>query len=73
MYKYKLSFEAEEDIKRIFEYGLGSFGLMQANKYYDMLFECFSKIASNPYLFPEVTKYQNVQRFCVCESKKRKF
>ncbi|MFA5298380.1 MAG: hypothetical protein WC389_09275 [Lutibacter sp.] len=31
-----------------------------------MLFECFSKIASNPYLFPEVTKYQNVQRYCVC-------
>ena len=36
MYKYYLSFEAEEDIIRIFEYGLGRFGLKQANKYYDM-------------------------------------
>ena len=66
MYKHKLSFEAEEDISRIFEFGLGRFGLMQANKYYDMLFDCFEKITSNPYMFPEVIKYQNIQRFCVC-------
>lgn len=66
MFKYKLSIETEEDIVRIFEYGLGRYGLAQANKYYDMLFECFEKIASNPYMFPEVVKYQNVQRYCVC-------
>ena len=66
MYKYFLSFEAEEDIVRIFEFGLGQFGLQQANKYYDMLFECFVKIASNPFMFPEVIKYNSVQRYCVC-------
>ena len=66
MYKYHLSFEAEEDIVRIFEYGLGRFGLQQANKYYDMLFDCFNKIASNPFMFPVVTKYKDVERFCVC-------
>ena len=66
MYKFALSFEAEEDITRIFEFGLGRFGLIQANKYYDMLFECFKKIASNPYLFPAVIRYKNVERFCVC-------
>lgn len=66
MYKYHFSFEAEEDIVRIFEYGLGRFGLQQANKYYDMLFECFNKIASNPFMFPVVTKYRDVDRFCVC-------
>jgi toxin ParE1/3/4 len=66
MYKYHLSYEAEEDIGRIFEYGLGRFGLQQANKYYDMLFECFNKIASNPFIFPVVTKYKDVERFCVC-------
>ena len=38
MYKYILSFEAEDDILRIFDFGLGRFGLLQANKYYDMLF-----------------------------------
>jgi toxin ParE1/3/4 len=66
MYKYHLSYEAEEDIVRIFEYGLGRFGLQQANKYYDMLFECFNKIASNPFMFPVVIKYKDVERFCVC-------
>lgn len=66
MYKYKLSIEAEEDIVRMFEYGLRRFGLMQANKYYDMLFECFNKIASNPFLFPVVSRYKDVERFCVC-------
>ncbi|WP_269240333.1 type II toxin-antitoxin system RelE/ParE family toxin [Flavobacterium limnophilum] len=66
MYKCHLSFEAEEDIVRIFEYGLWRFGLQQANKYYDMLFDCFNKIASNPFMFPVVTKYRDVDRFCVC-------
>ncbi len=66
MYKYILSFEAEEDIIRIFEFGLGRFGLNQANKYYDMLFECFNKIASNPYMFPETIKNKTSYRFCVC-------
>ena len=66
MYNYKLSLEAEEDIIRIFEYGVHQFGIDQANKYYEMLFACFEKIASNPFMFPEVTKYNNVERYCVC-------
>jgi toxin ParE1/3/4 len=66
MYNYHLSYEAEEDIVRIFEYGLRRFGLQQANKYYDMLFECFTKIASNPFMFPVVTKYKDIDHFCVC-------
>ena len=66
MYKCHISFEAEEDIVRIFEFGLNRFGLQQANKYYDMLFECFNKIASNPYMFPVDSKYKGVARFCVC-------
>lgn len=66
MYKYKLSLEAEEDILRIFEYGLTRFGIVQAIRYYEMLFDCFSKIATNPFLFPEVHSYKNVERYCVC-------
>ncbi len=66
MYNYKLSFEAEEDIIRIFEYGLGRFGLQQAIKYYDMMYDCFDKIASNPFMFPVVSNYKNAERFCVC-------
>jgi toxin ParE1/3/4 len=66
MYDYKLSFEAEEDVIRIFEYGLGRFGLQQAIKYYDMMYDCFDKIASNPFMFPVVSYYKNADRFCVC-------
>ncbi len=66
MYNYKLSFEAEEGIIRIFEYGLGQFGVLQAAKYYDMLYECFAKIASNPFMFPVVLNYKNAERYCVC-------
>jgi toxin ParE1/3/4 len=66
MYKYHLSLEAEEDIIRIFEFGFSRFGLQQANKYYDMLFECFNKIASNPYMFPMNSKYRDIDRCCVC-------
>jgi len=66
MYSYKLSLEAEEDIVRIFEYGIGQFGVIQAAKYYDMLFECFKKIGSNPFMFPMVSSYKHVERFCIC-------
>jgi toxin ParE1/3/4 len=51
MYSYKISIEAEKDIIRIYEYGFAKFGIIQADKYYDMLFECFNKIAFNPFYF----------------------
>ena len=44
MFSYKLNIQAEEDITRIFEYGLGRFGLSQAVAYYEKLFDCFEKI-----------------------------
>lgn len=66
MYKYKLSLEAEEDIFRIFEYGMQRFGINQANNYYEMLFEYFDTIASDPFMFPEIIKNDKRYRFCVC-------
>lgn len=66
MYRYKLNIQAEEDLTRIFEYGMGRFGLLQANKYYEMLFDCFTKITSNPFLFPEAIRYREGYRYCVC-------
>ena len=66
MFSYKLNILAEEDMTRIFEYGIGRFGLLQANKYYDMLFDCFSKIASNPFLFPDALRFRQGYRYCVC-------
>lgn len=66
MYSYKLNIQAEEDLTRIFEYGMGRFGLLQANKYYEMLFDCFTKITSNLFLFPEAIRYREGYRYCVC-------
>lgn len=66
MYSYKLSFEAEEDITRIYEYGYYKFGVVQADKYYDMLFECFNKIATNPLMFPTADHIKKGYRSCVC-------
>lgn len=66
MYRYKLNIQVEEDLTRIFEYGNGRFGLIQAEKYYDMLFECFFKIASNPFLFPNANHFKKGYRYCVC-------
>lgn len=66
MYKYKLSFEAEEDIIRIFNYGFYRFGLDQADKYYNLLYEAFDRICTNPYLFPIAFNKRGVERFCVC-------
>ena len=66
MFNYKLSIEAEGDIIRIFEYGLGQFGILQAVKYYEMLYECFNKIAINPFMFPSNANYRKIERYCVC-------
>jgi toxin ParE1/3/4 len=46
--------------------GLVNLGWNKANKYYEMFFECFSKIASNPILFPNANHYKEGYRYCVC-------
>ncbi len=66
MYSYFLSREAKEDLFRIYEFGIYRFGETQADKYQIMIHECFEKIISNPFMFPIVTKYKDIQRFCVC-------
>ncbi len=66
MFSYKLNIQAEEDITRIFEYGLGRFGLSQAVAYYEMLFDCFERITANPFIFPEAIRYREGYRYCVC-------
>lgn len=67
MYSYKLSLDAESDITRLYEYGFYKFGVLQADKYYDMLFECFNKIAVNPFMFPSAKYIKKDFRFCVCD------
>lgn len=66
MYRYKLNIQVEEGLTRIFEHCIGQFGLKQADKYYEIFFECFFKIASNPFHFPNSNHFRKGYRFCVC-------
>lgn len=66
MSSYFSTRNAKEDLWTIYEYGVSRFGVTQAEKYFNMMHDCFEKIASNPYLFPAVIRYKNVERFCVC-------
>lgn len=66
MYNYELSENAKEDFFRIYEYGIANFGLKQADKYFNMMHDCFTKISQNPYMFPEAIRYKIGYRYCVC-------
>jgi toxin ParE1/3/4 len=54
MASYKLLISAEVDLENIYYYGVLNYGLKQADKYYDNLFQCFENIAVNPYLYSAV-------------------
>ena len=58
--------EAKEDLWRIYKFGIYRFGEIQADKYLIMFYDCFDKIASNPFMFPKVSNYKNAERYCVC-------
>ena len=45
---YRLSAKAEEDLYRIWLYGLEHFGLAAADEYYYRFFEHFEQLALNP-------------------------
>lgn len=66
MHSFILSFEAEEDISRIYEYGFYKFGMIQADIYYENFFKCFEKIAMNPLMFPSAEHFKKNYRSCVC-------
>lgn len=66
MYSFFLTREAKEDLWRIYEFGVCKFGATQAEKYFNMMNDCFDKITSYPYMFPETIKNKKSYRFCVC-------
>tara|TARA_R110002050_G_scaffold94765_2_gene197198 strand:- start:53709 stop:53933 length:225 start_codon:yes stop_codon:yes gene_type:complete len=43
MYSYFLSSVAKEDLRRIYYYGTVKFGVTQADKYFNMMHDCFDK------------------------------
>ena len=48
MARYRLSNKALNDLERIYVYGITTFGLDQADRYYDGLLGRLQKIADNP-------------------------
>ena len=66
MYRYVLTQDADTDLERIHDYGVAQFGMLQADKYYEMFFECFNKIAFNPFMFPSSAHLYKGYRYCVC-------
>ena len=66
MAKYRLSNEAKADLIRIHHYGIGKFGIVQADKYFDAFFDYFEIIAQRPFSFESVDYIKEGYRRCVC-------
>ncbi len=47
MASYKLNEEAEDDVSRLYEYGILNFGLDKADRYYDGLIDHLRRIVTN--------------------------
>ncbi|EKE68468.1 type II toxin-antitoxin system RelE/ParE family toxin [Oceanibaculum indicum] len=54
MAAYNLSQLAEDDIRRLYRYGIEKYGLAHADRYFDGLFARFDAIAESPALYPRV-------------------
>ncbi len=66
MANYKLSNTAKEDLIRIHHYGVETFGIDQADKYFNSFFEYFEIIAQRPYSFESVDFIKDGYRRCIC-------
>ena len=66
MTKYKLTNEAKNDLIRIHHYGVEKFGMAQADKYFETLFQYFDIIAEQPFSFESVDYLKKGYRRCVC-------
>ena len=65
MANYKLSPAAEDDLYRIWLYGLETWGEDAADQYVQALLVSFQKIADYPYQYPEVDDIREGYRRCV--------
>lgn len=59
---YRLSKDAAEDVKRLYRHGIERFGLDQADRFLDGLFDRFDSIAENPKLYPAVDEIRTDYR-----------
>lgn len=68
MVKYRISNEAKKDLIRINHYGVEQFGMDQADKYFNSLFEYFAIISERPFSFESGDYVKEGYRRCVCGS-----
>jgi toxin ParE1/3/4 len=66
MAEYRLSNAAKEDLIRIHHFGVEKFGITQADKYFESLFEYFDIIAQRPFAFESVDYIKEGYRRCAC-------
>lgn len=66
MASYKLSNQAKEDLIRIHQYGVRTFGEIEADKYLLNIFEQFNTIANHPNRYPKVDYIREGYHRCVC-------
>lgn len=64
MSEYRLSEEAEQDLREMYEFGYWEFGELQADKFYNKLFDRIELITDTPLLGKEVNDiYPELRRF----------
>jgi len=63
---YKINLEAKEDLRQIYSYGYHKWGVKQADKYFNQLFNCFDNICQNHHQFPQVNEIRQGYKRCVC-------
>ncbi len=68
MANYRLSPNAQDDLERIWLYGLEHWGVAEADRYIEALFERFSELAEQPLLYPAVDEIRDGYRRSVCGS-----
>ena len=68
MAEYRLSNAAKEDLIRIHHFGVGKFGIIQADRYFDSLFDYFEIIDQRPFSFESVDYIKEGYRRCPCGS-----
>ncbi len=66
MKTYKLSNNAQDDLQRIWRYGLLHYGEAQADAYFYSLITHFEVITTEPYLYPSVDDIRPGYRKSVC-------
>jgi len=68
MASYRLNREALEDLDRLYEHGVLTFGLRQADAYFDGIVSRFQKIADQPELYPAIDHIRQGYRRSVYRS-----